>query len=148
MKIENKSVLLGIWKDKITAEQLVEVSKSLENIDDTKLENFMLLPLKSPKLAFALSLCFGVVGIDRFYLGDKILGILKALCFLLIFVFAIIMLIMLGSSGTSTNHVITMIVCIIIFYSITLVWYILDIFLVFRKSKKINFNVINKELSR
>ncbi|MCL2567247.1 MAG: TM2 domain-containing protein [Alphaproteobacteria bacterium] len=74
-----KSMLLGIWQDKLTNEQLVAVSSLLDEASDSKLEALQLISLKNPILTFLLSLFLGGIAVDRFYIGDVGLGILKLL---------------------------------------------------------------------
>ncbi len=106
MQSHNKAVLLSLWSDKMLPENLLIISKQLDSVQDDKLETLILFKLKSPVLTLIFSLFLGCFGVDRFYLGDVILGILK-----------------------------------IIFGAFTFgIWYFLDFFLTYKKSKQINFN--------
>ncbi|MDR2007371.1 MAG: TM2 domain-containing protein [Alphaproteobacteria bacterium] len=79
MESTKKAMLLGAWQDKLTNEQLVAVSKLLDGVSETKIEALQLIPLKNPLLTFLLSLFLGGIAVDRFYIGDVGLGILKLL---------------------------------------------------------------------
>jgi TM2 domain-containing membrane protein YozV len=79
MDSAKKSILLALWQDKLTNEQLLAVSSLLNEVSDSKLEALQLIPLKNPLLTFLLSLFLGGIAVDRFYIGDVGLGILKLL---------------------------------------------------------------------
>ncbi|MCL2567248.1 MAG: TM2 domain-containing protein [Alphaproteobacteria bacterium] len=134
MKTENKTLLINMWKNKLSNVDLVKISQNLDNTSDGHLENLMLLPLKNPILTFILSITLGMIGVDRFYLGDVLKGIIKLFCFLAIFL-VVFMAVMFNEN---------IIFGIFVPYAIVFIWYFLDLYLTFKKSKKINFNAINK----
>ena len=49
----------------------------LLNVDDNKWLVLQTLQLKDPTIALIISLLAGTLGIDRFYIGDMGLGVLK-----------------------------------------------------------------------
>lgn len=106
MQSYNKVVLLSLWQDKMSETQISAISKLLDNVGDEKLEALMLLKLKSPLLTLVFSLFLGGFAVDRFYLGDIGIGILKLLL------------------GFATFGI----------------WYVIDWFLTYKKSKDTNFN--------
>ena len=59
--------------------QLPIVRKLLENADNTKWIRIQTIQFKDPTLALVLSILVGYLGIDRFYVGDIGLGIIKLL---------------------------------------------------------------------
>jgi TM2 domain-containing membrane protein YozV len=58
---------------------------------------------KVPAIALTLSLCFGTFGIDRFYIGNIILGILKLITLGAFFIWTIIDWFLITSSTRKTN---------------------------------------------
>ena len=57
------------------------IKSSLEKIDNEELIIFQSLDFKSPTVAIVLSILLGCFGIDRFYIGNILLGVLKLITF-------------------------------------------------------------------
>lgn len=57
------------------------IKSSLEKIDNEKLVIFQSLDFKSPTVAIVLSFFLGCFGVDRFYIGNILLGVLKLITF-------------------------------------------------------------------
>lgn len=55
------------------------IRSSLENADDARLNYIQAVPMKDPTHSLIISLVAGYLGIDRFFIGDVGLGILKLL---------------------------------------------------------------------
>lgn len=53
------------------------LTKRLQAMDQETYDIANSVKLKNPIVAFFLSLLFGVLGVDRFYLGQTFLGVLK-----------------------------------------------------------------------
>lgn len=66
-----------IHGSKFPPEFILELRDSLERADDRQTPLIMAYPYKSPALALILSIFLGEFGIDRFYVGDVFLGVLK-----------------------------------------------------------------------
>ncbi|MBV7389039.1 TM2 domain-containing protein [Pasteurellaceae bacterium TAE3-ERU1] len=66
------------------SDKIVLLKEKLSTMPEDKQALVQSAPLKNPMVVLLLSLFFGALGIDRFYLGDVGLGIFK---FLSIFVF-------------------------------------------------------------
>lgn len=115
----NRSVMLvSSWDGKIPSEQVFNLSKSLEKADDNTLSALAMLSLKNPIIGLMLGLFLGPFGVDRFYKGDIGLGVAK-----LIFTLTIIGAI------------------------VSIVWAIVDLFLVYMGIKNDNFQKITQVLS-
>ena len=56
----------------------------LRNLPDDKQGILHTIPLKDPVITLTLSLLLGGLGVDRFYLGDVFLGILKLISVFLV----------------------------------------------------------------
>lgn len=57
--------------------QIPALREMLLNVDDNKWLVLQTLQLKDPTIALIISLLDGTLGIDRFYIGDMGLGVLK-----------------------------------------------------------------------
>lgn len=64
-------------KDKVPADFQLALKKKLENLSSDKIDSISMLQLKDPKLGLILSILLGGFGVDRFYQGKILLGILK-----------------------------------------------------------------------
>lgn len=58
-------------------EQLLSIKSSLEMMDDSKWTSIQFMQFKDPMISLILSLFVGSLGVDRFYIGDTMLGVLK-----------------------------------------------------------------------
>ncbi|WP_169763952.1 TM2 domain-containing protein [Campylobacter mucosalis] len=73
----NTDAIFLAYKDKVLPENLLMLKEKLEKADERSVSALQLLNLKDPMIGLILGLFFGTLGIDRFYKGDKLLGILK-----------------------------------------------------------------------
>jgi TM2 domain-containing membrane protein YozV len=61
--------------------RILELKEMLRQMDNHQLALIESLDYKDPALTFTLSFFFGYFGIDRFIIGDVLLGILKLITF-------------------------------------------------------------------
>ena len=61
------------------AEKIVFLKEKLKNIDEEKFTLISSMNFKNPTTILLVSLFFGLLGIDRFMIGDIGLGVLKLL---------------------------------------------------------------------
>lgn len=59
--------------------QMMSIRNRMQQCDEEKWFLVSTLQFKNPLLTLALSYLVGFLGVDRFYLGDTILGVLKLL---------------------------------------------------------------------
>lgn len=79
MENNKMTSLMAMWQDKIPAESAIILQDQLKNVPEDRTAPLMGIQLKSPVVGLILGLCFGFFGIDRFYKGDIVLGIVKLL---------------------------------------------------------------------
>ncbi|MDF7670667.1 TM2 domain-containing protein [Orbaceae bacterium ESL0721] len=96
-------------RDKFNSDQIFLIKNKLEHLPEDRQIVIQTISLKDPIITLLLSLLLGGFAIDRFYIGDVTLGILKIIT-----------------------------VCFVIGF----IWVILDWFLTYKKTKKINFEKI------
>lgn len=65
--------------DKFPSNQVPLLKQRLNELDDDQTDFIYSTDLKNPQTALILSIFLGVFGVDRFYIGDTMLGILKFL---------------------------------------------------------------------
>lgn len=56
-----------------------DVKKKLESLDESKESMLMATEWKNPTIAFLFAFFLGGLGVDRFWLGDTGLGVVKSL---------------------------------------------------------------------
>lgn len=79
MDTNKASLFLIANNDKFPEEYIVHLKERIDKCDETKLNMLYMLQFKDPTIALVLSLFVGSLGIDRFYLGDTGLGVIKLL---------------------------------------------------------------------
>ncbi len=77
MESSKIDLYIGTMNQNFDAMAAPMIRSSLEKIDDDKLVSFQSINYKNPTVAIVLSLFFGFLGIDRFYIGNILFGILK-----------------------------------------------------------------------
>lgn len=70
---------LAVNADKFPQESLTNIQKQISHLSTSQQTYLSTLQLKDPTLALLLSFFFGTFGVDRFYIGNITLGILKFL---------------------------------------------------------------------
>lgn len=102
------------------AHQVPVLQRELEGLDDQAATALMMTELKSPTLALVLAIFLGEFGVDRFYTGDKEMGVAKLVLFVVSFV--------------------TLFILIGIFLFIGLyIWKFVDCFLIMGACRRANF---------
>ncbi|TKX29133.1 NINE protein [Campylobacter estrildidarum] len=124
----DSNALLMTISDKIPSESLPLVQDKLTNLSEDKQNALAVLSLKNPIIGLVLGLFVGYFGVDRFYKGDKTLGIAKLAIWVI---------------GVLTTWIYIGIVFLLVVY----VWTIVDLFLVWKGIKKDNLNKILTVLS-
>ena len=71
--------IIAMVKDNIPTEKILLFKQALEAADESAYDVIISTPLKSKTTCLILSIFFGGVGVDRFYIGDIGLGIAKLL---------------------------------------------------------------------
>jgi TM2 domain-containing membrane protein YozV len=73
--------IISLCNDKFKPIHLAEIQKQLEQADDSKYAIIQSINYKDPSIALVISIIAGGWGVDRFYLEDIPLGILKLITF-------------------------------------------------------------------
>lgn len=76
-------MILSGWTSKLPDSAAMSLAPRVEKIPEEKTQNLTFVSLKDPVMGLILGIFFGCFGVDRFYKGDILLGILK---FVLLFV--------------------------------------------------------------
>lgn len=76
---DRSNMLLMTYSKYFPEESMMMVKDKFETFDESKSSMLYTLCLKDPTMALILSIVAGGFGVDRFYIGDTGLGILKLL---------------------------------------------------------------------
>ena len=71
------NLLLATYGKYFPEESMYQVRQIFENMDPNQVSTLSMLQFKDPLMALIISLLGGGLGIDRFYIGDTTLGVLK-----------------------------------------------------------------------
>ena len=146
--IDKDTLFLSI-KDKIPSDSLEACKESIDNANADELSKVALLNIKNPVIALLLSLFLGVFGVDRFYKGDVKLGILKPVLFFGSYILTLVCsFIYLDSERSGFNLLFVFVVLFGVLLIGTLIWCIVDIFLVYFGIKKDNLAKIYSVFSK
>ncbi len=126
MTANRVQVAIEKFGKKIPAESVSSFKRHLMDADDSCMDEFMFLTVKSPLTALLLSIFLGAFGVDRFYIGDKGIGFAK-------------IFLPLGAGLLSFIPIIGIILNLIASLAI-MIWRFADIFLVFRDTKRYNYD--------
>ncbi|HHW45595.1 MAG TPA: TM2 domain-containing protein [Clostridiales bacterium] len=63
----------------LPADKMIYVREKLNSLDENRFNLLSTIEFKDPTIALVLSLFLGGLGIDRFYIGDTGIGVLKLL---------------------------------------------------------------------
>ena len=84
-------VIVSTWGDKLPKSAPLLLQERLQKLPEDKLSHLSLIQLKDPIVGLVLGVCLGIVGADRFYKGDIVLGVVKfLLCWLTFGIWAIV----------------------------------------------------------
>lgn len=111
------------------ATRIPMIQQELEKLDDQGMNALLMADIKNPTIALLLSIFAGSLGVDRFYIGNKELGIAKLA--LMIFGF-ITSFIFIG----------------IFFLFAAFVWQVVDIFLIMGACKEANFERFTQAINQ
>lgn len=85
-------------------EAIFDLKRYLLNIPSDKIELLESIKLVNPTIAFILSICLGSFGVDRMYVGDIGLGILKLITIGCWGVWTIVDLFLIGKRAKIVNY--------------------------------------------
>ena len=128
-EMTNSDMLFYSLKDKVPNDALLPLKESLDKADDGASERLLLVNFKNA----VLGLVFSVIlpGVDRIYRGDIALGVFKIIYFIGVYVALEVM------SGRQSVTDTTMILLLVLAVGL-LVWFVADMFLVWRGIKRDN----------
>lgn len=141
MTAENVNKVLNNYKGRIPRHSEESVKSSLEVLPDECTSNLMHVSMKSRVAVLLFSIFFGGLSVDRFYLGDNILGIAK-LSFNLLIVGLRILIFFVEFSTIQIILIITNIMNVIL-----IIWCLADIYYTYQAAKVYNLSRLSYAIS-
>ena len=116
------------------------IREQMLKMEDEEWHKVSTVQFRNPTVAMLLSLGCGVYGADRFYLGDWLLGCLKLLSTIILVATIVVIDFMNIDSWFA-------VLFMVLFIGIVVLWYFIDIFLVTKKTKELNYNKLLTHLN-
>lgn len=158
----NASSVIAMLQDKLPKNhaQLKTLEDKLNSFDETKINNLVSkipqLNLKSPTIVFWVdSFIFGVLGVNRFMIGQTALGLAKLALFILyiVFIFLFAKVIISVDEWITPEEILhlmdlakTYSKIINIFEIIIIIWWVIDLFITGKSVRKQNLEKISKAI--
>lgn len=136
--MQNQDSLFFNLKDKVPNDALLPLKESLDKASESVLEKLVFVNLKNSLLGLVLA--FFLPGVDRIYKGDIVLGVVKLILFFGVVVFNYAVDLEWFAEFCVEN--IAVAVLFLVFMLALLVWFVIDLFLVYRGIKKDNLKKI------
>lgn len=125
MKQEQVDVFMSLNESKLPSYKYGAIVKQLLELDDSKWSLLRVINFKNPAVALILSFFLGGLGLDRIYIGDTTIGVVKFVVFILTFFF----------------------LCwTIIVPLIVAVWWLIDLFLIMGATKEKNYIILQSQI--
>ena len=158
----NASSVVAMLQDKLPKNhaQLKTLEDKLNSFDETKINDLVSkipqLNLKSPTIVFWVgSFVFGVLGVNRFMIGQTALGLAKLALFILyiVFIFLLAKVIISVNEWITPEEILhltdlakTYSKIINIFEIIIIIWWVIDLFITGKSVRKQNLEKISKAI--
>ena len=158
----NASSVIAMLQDKLPKNhaQLKSLEDKLNSFDETKINDLVSkipqLNLKSPTIIFWVgSFVFGVLGVNRFMIGQTALGLAKLALFILyiVFIFLFSKVIISVDEWITPEEILyltdlakTYSKIINIFEIIIIIWWVIDLFITDKSVRKQNLEKISKAI--
>ncbi|MCH5323404.1 MAG: hypothetical protein J1E31_07530 [Helicobacter sp.] len=147
-----EEMLLAL-QDKLPKEPMAAMTlkEKFEKLDESRKQEvatqIATLNLKSPAFVFwAGNFLFGIFGVARFMIGDKVLGFVRLGLTLLVIILFIVGVVFLASDEREAFEIFCSLAGLVIFANWT-VWWIVDLFLVGKKLRRQNLEKIMQILN-
>ena len=158
----NASSVIAMLQDKLPKNhaQLKTLEDKLNSFDETKINDLVSkipqLNLKSPTIVFWVgNFVFGVLGVNRFMIGQTALGLAKLALFILyiVFIFLLAKVIISVNKWITPEEILhlmdlakTYSKIISIFEIIIIIWWVIDLFITGKSVRKQNLEKISKAI--
>ncbi|TQR27809.1 NINE protein [Campylobacter sp. MIT 97-5078] len=143
--MDTKNFFLIDMIDKIDEANMPLIKQSIEELNDEDIQSLMCISFKNPIIGLLFGFFMGIFGFDRFYKGDTILGIFKIILFVLcigLFIVAIIILV----GFRYEDLAIVLFIASGLTLLASLIWWFIDLFMVYFGIKKDNFTKTMKAI--
>lgn len=132
MEQENVDMFLMLKGNFFPKEMIILIRERLVMQKNIQWTDLLGIKLKDPFFALLISVAGGVLGVDRFYLQEHMVGICKLSLTLMVYVLSV-----MGTMQTYTNW--SLVIVQWIGVVMVLIWYFIDLSQISRKVRGINY---------
>ena len=119
------------FEKKFPLEGYENFKRRLGLVPDSYYDEIMAIPTKKSVVAILLAIFLGGIGLDRFYVGDKKMGIIKIVASVVVAICSIF---------------ITIPIVVTLLYFALAIFQIIDIFLSYKEGKRYNYDKVNERI--
>ena len=136
MSDEKAMHITNIFYDCVPNNQKLNFAEQIKKADDAVYDRMVAIPVRNPSTVTLLSVFLGVFGVDRFYIGDILLGFIKLLVTLVFPIGYVMWISALISGSAELTDEMSIIALPYLWAAVMNIWWLVDILVCRSRTKK------------